>query len=60
MGHSAIAKTHFDVVGDFAFIFLKTYTVKLFDTEHSDSQGHSEYISIERMSEPIKELFMSV
>ncbi len=41
MGHGAIAKTHFDVVGDFAFIFLKNYTVKLFD---------SEYISIERMS----------
>ncbi len=50
MGHSACAKTHFVVVGDFAFIFLQNYTVKCLDNEYSDSQGHSEYISIEIMS----------
>ncbi len=50
MGHSASAKTHFDVVGDSAFIFLQNYTVKCLDNEYSDSQGHSVYISIERMS----------
>ncbi len=50
MGHRASAKTQFDVVGDFAFIFLQNYTVKLIKYEYSDSQGHSEYISIERMS----------
>ncbi len=47
MGHIASAKTQFDVVGDFAFIFLQNYTVKCLD---NDSQGHSVYISIERMS----------
>ncbi len=50
MGHSASAKTHFDVVGDSAFIFLQNYTVKCLYNEDSDSQGHSVYISIERMS----------
>ncbi len=50
MGHSASAKTHFVVVGDFAFIFLQNCTVKLIKYEYSDSQGHSEYISIGRMS----------
>ncbi len=48
--HSACAKTHFVVVGDFAFIFLQNYTVKGIIYEDSDSQGHSVYISIERMS----------
>ncbi len=50
MGHSASAKTHFVVVGDFAFIFLQNNTVKCLDNEYSDSRGHSVYISIERMS----------
>ncbi len=50
MGHSASAKTHFDVVGDLAFLFLQNYTVKCLDNEYSDSQCHSEYISIEIMS----------
>ncbi len=50
MGHSACAKRHFDVLGDFAFSFIKNYTVKCLDNAHSDSQGHSKYISIERMS----------
>ncbi len=50
MGHSACAKTHLDVVGDFAFSFLKNYTEKCLDNEHSDSHGHSKYISIEGMS----------
>ncbi len=48
MGHSAIAKTHVDVVDD--FIFLQNYTVKWIINEDSDSQCHSEYISIERKS----------
>ncbi len=50
MGHSANAKMHFDVVGDSAFIFLQNYTVKFIKYEDSDSQSHSVYISIERMS----------
>ncbi len=50
MGHSACAKRHFDVLGDFAFSFLQNYTVKCLDKVDSDSQGHSKYISIERMS----------
>ncbi len=33
MGHSASAWTHFDVVGDFAFIFLQNYTVQLITNE---------------------------
>ncbi len=47
MGHSACAKRHFDVLGDFAFRFFKNYTLKKEDT---DSQGHFVYISIERIS----------
>ncbi len=50
MGHCASAKTHFDVLGDFAFSFLQNCRVKCLDCEDSDSQGHSKYISIERMS----------
>ncbi len=50
MGHSASAKTHFDVVGDFAFILLQNCTVKCIENEDSDSHGHSVYISIERTS----------
>ncbi len=50
MGNSACARTHFDVVGDFAFNLFKNYTVKCLDKENSDSQGHSKYISIEKMS----------
>ncbi len=50
MGHSACAKRHFDVLGDFAFSFFKKYTVKCLDKEDSDSQGQSKYISIKIMS----------
>ncbi len=50
MGHSACARTHFDILGDFAFSFKKNYTVKCLDKGDSDSQGHSKYISIEKMS----------
>ncbi len=50
MGHSASARTHFDVLGAFYFSFLQNYTVKCLDKEDSDSQSHSKYISIERMS----------
>ncbi len=50
MGHSASARTHFDVLGDFAFSFLQNYTVICLDNEDSDSQGHSVYKFIERMS----------
>ncbi len=50
MGNSACARTHFDVVGDFAFSFFKNHTVKCLDNEGSGSQGHSKYIPIERMS----------
>ncbi len=50
MGNSACAKTHFDVLGEFAFSSFKNHTVKCLDNEDSDSQGHSKYISIERMS----------
>ncbi len=50
MGNSACARTHFDVLGDFAFSFLQNDTVKCLDREHSDSQGHSVYIFIEIMS----------
>ncbi len=50
MGHSACAKTHFDVLGDFAFSFLQNYTVKCLYREYSHSQAHSKYISIEKMS----------
>ncbi len=30
-------------------VFFKYYTVKCLDREYSDSQGHSKYISIDRM-----------
>ncbi len=50
MGHSASARTHFDVLGEFAFSSFKNYAVKCLDREYSDSQSHSKYISIERMS----------
>ncbi len=50
MGHSACARTHFDVLGEFAFSLLKNYTVKCLDREYRESQGHSKYISIERVS----------
>ncbi len=50
MGNSACAKTNFDVVVDFAFSFFKNNTVRCLDKEDSDSQGHSKYIFIERMS----------
>ncbi len=50
MGHSACAKRHFDVLGDFAFSFFFNYTVKCIDREYSDSQGHSKYISNQKMS----------
>ncbi len=50
MGNIACAKTNFDVVVEFAFSFLQNYTVKCLYKEHSDSQGHSKYIFIERMS----------
>ncbi len=50
MGHSASAMTHFVVCGDFALSFLQNYTVKCLDKEDSDRQGHSKYISIEKMS----------
>ncbi len=50
MGNSACARTHFDVLDDFAFSFFKTYRVTCLDKEDSDSQGHSKYISIEKMS----------
>ncbi len=41
---------HFDVFGEFAFSFFKNDTVKCLDNEDSDSQGHSKYIYIERLS----------
>ncbi len=50
MGNSECAKTHLDVVGDFAFSSFKNYTVKCLDREYSDSQSHFKYISIEKMS----------
>ncbi len=50
MGNSECARTHFDVLGEFAFSFLKNYTVKRLDNEDSDRQGHSVYIFIEQMS----------
>ncbi len=31
-------------------VFSKNYTVKCLDREYSDSQSHSKYISIKRMS----------
>ncbi len=37
-------------LGDLLLVFFKNYTVKCLDKEDSDSQGHSKYISIERMS----------
>ncbi len=50
MGQSTCARTHFDVLGEFAFSFLQKCTVKCLEKEDSDSQGHSKYIFIERMS----------
>ncbi len=50
MGNSACAKRHFEILGDFAFSFFKNYTVKCLDKEGGDSQGHSKYISIEKIS----------
>ncbi len=50
MGNSACARTHFDVVGDFAFSSFKNDTVKCLENEDSDSQGQSVYIFIERIS----------
>ncbi len=32
------------------YSFFKNYTVKCLDNEDSDSQGHSVYISIKKMS----------
>ncbi len=49
MGNSACAKTHLDVFGDFAFRFVKN-TVQCLDKEDSDSQSHSNYISIDKIS----------
>ncbi len=49
-GNSACAKTAFLCLGDLLLVFSKTYTVKCLDRRNSDSQGHSKYISIERMS----------
>ncbi len=49
MGNSACAKRHFYVVGDLLLVFSKTYS-KMPYKEDSDSQGHSKYISIERIS----------
>ncbi len=49
MGNSACAKRHFEILGDFAFSFLKNYTVKCLDREYSDSHCNSKYISIDRM-----------
>ncbi len=60
MGNSACAKRHLDVVDDFVFSFLQKYTVKCLDKEDGDSQGHSKYISIEKMSKPMKEHFLLV
>ncbi len=48
MGHSACAKRHFDVLGDFAFSFFKNYTVTSLDKDDSDSQGHSKYIKLKK------------
>ncbi len=50
MGNSACARTHFEVLGDFAFSFFKNYMVKCLDKEDRDSQGHSKYIYIEKIS----------
>ncbi len=50
MGNSACAKTHLDDFGDFAFSFVKNYTVQCLDKEDSDSQSHSNYISIDKIS----------
>ncbi len=50
MGNRACARTHFDVLGEFAFSFFKNYTVKCLYREYCDSQCHSKYISIERIS----------
>ncbi len=41
---------HFVIVGEFVFSFFWNYTVKCLDNEDSDSQGHSQYMLIERMS----------
>ncbi len=49
MGNSACAKTHLDVVGDFAFSFFQKLYIKCLDREYSDSQCNSKYISIDRM-----------
>ncbi len=50
MGQSASARTHFNVLGDFASSFLQNNTVKCIKNEDSDIQGHSIHIYFERMS----------
>ncbi len=45
MGDSACAKMHFDVVGDFAFIFLQNYTVKC--KTHFDVAGDFAFILLQ-------------
>ncbi len=50
MRHGVCARMDMFLGGEFVLHFLKSYTVKCLGNEYSDSQGHSEYISIERMS----------
>ena len=49
---------HFDDWGEFVFNFLQNYTVKWHENDSSNSQGHSEQESSERMSKPMKEHFL--
>ncbi len=51
------ARIHLDAWGEFAVNFLQNYTVKIFENYFSNSQGHCEQESIDRMSKPIKERF---
>jgi arginyl-tRNA synthetase len=58
MGHGVSTRMHINDWGELAFIFLQNYTVKLHENDNSNSQGHSEHESNERMSKPMKEHFL--
>ncbi len=45
-------------LGEFAFHFLQNCTVKILENSYSNSQGDCEQESTERMSKPIKEIFL--
>ncbi len=52
------SRMHFDFWSEFAVTFRQNCRVKLRDNLYSSSQGHCKQESIERMSKPIKGIFL--